>query len=96
MYYLLDVYSLCVAYPEPLADRLYNETKAFLEDHVSNLLKQVKSGGHKQVFSRNCTFFKLEASGQLRLFPISNCEKSNLLSVAHFEQTQILRKILME
>ena len=52
-----DVYSLCVAYPEPLADRLYNETKAFLEDHVSNLLKQVKSGGHKQVFSRNWTFF---------------------------------------
>ena len=47
MYYLLDVYSLCVAYPEPLADRLYNETKAFLEDHVSNLLKQVKSGGHR-------------------------------------------------
>ena len=49
MYYLPDVYSLCVAYPEPLADRLYNETKAFLEDHVSNLLKQVISGGHKQV-----------------------------------------------
>ena len=49
MYFLPDVYSLCVAYPEPLADRLYNETKAFLEDHVSNLLKQVKSGGHKQV-----------------------------------------------
>jgi len=46
-----DVYSLCVAYPEPLADRLYNETKAFLEDHVSNLLKQVKSGGHKQKLS---------------------------------------------
>lgn len=33
-----DVYSLCVAFPEPLADRLYNETKQFLETHVHNLL----------------------------------------------------------
>lgn len=33
-----DVYSLCVAYPEPLADRLYNETKQFLENHVQNIL----------------------------------------------------------
>ena len=24
-----DVYSLCVAYPEPLADKLYSETKKF-------------------------------------------------------------------
>ena len=57
MYYLPDVYSLCVAYPEPLADRLYNETKAFLEDHVSNLLKQVKSGGHKQVILKKSHLF---------------------------------------
>lgn len=34
-----DVYSLCVAFPEPLADRLYNETKQFLETHVHNLLE---------------------------------------------------------
>lgn len=33
-----DVYSLCVAFPEPLADRLYNETKQFLENHVQNIL----------------------------------------------------------
>lgn len=33
-----DVYKLCVAFPEPLADRLYNETKQFLESHVRNLL----------------------------------------------------------
>ena len=57
MYFLPDVYSLCVAYPEPLADRLYNETKAFLEDHVSNLLKQVKSGGHKQVILKKSHLF---------------------------------------
>lgn len=33
-----DVYSLCVAYPEPLADKLYHETKQFLENHVQNML----------------------------------------------------------
>lgn len=33
-----DVYSLCVAYPEPLADKLYYETKQFLENHVQNML----------------------------------------------------------
>lgn len=38
MIFCSDVYSLCVAYPEPLADRLYNETKQFLENHVQNLL----------------------------------------------------------
>ena len=32
-----DVYSLCVAYPEPLADKLYSETKKFLENHVSQV-----------------------------------------------------------
>lgn len=40
-----DVYSLCVAYPEPLADRLYQETKQFLDDHVKNLLDTVKANG---------------------------------------------------
>lgn len=40
-----DVYSLCVAYPEPLADRLYNETKRFLDNHVSQLLTKVRAQG---------------------------------------------------
>lgn len=34
-----DVYAICVAYPQPLADKLYTETKTFLENHVQNLLK---------------------------------------------------------
>lgn len=33
-----DVYSLCVAYPTPFADKLYKETKQFLENHVQNYL----------------------------------------------------------
>lgn len=35
-----DVYSLCVAFPEPLADKLYNETKQFLEKHVQMILAE--------------------------------------------------------
>jgi len=46
-----DVYSLCVAYPEPLADRLYMETKKFLEQHVSRELLKVKKGGDKNLLS---------------------------------------------
>ncbi|OXU21148.1 hypothetical protein TSAR_003099 [Trichomalopsis sarcophagae] len=44
-----DVYSLCVAYPEPLADRLYNETEKFLDDHVSQLLVKVQSQGENSL-----------------------------------------------
>ncbi|KAG6443906.1 cullin-2 [Manduca sexta] len=36
-----DVYALCVAHPEPLADRLYDETRNYLEEHVSGLLQRV-------------------------------------------------------
>ena len=44
-----DVYSLCVAYPEPLADKLYSETKKFLEEHVAATLVKVKSGGEQNL-----------------------------------------------
>lgn len=36
-----DVYSLCVAFPEPLAERLYTETKKLLENHVRELFAEV-------------------------------------------------------
>lgn len=35
--YYTDVYAVCVAYPESLGDKLYVETKMFLEDHVKKL-----------------------------------------------------------
>ncbi|KAF4533341.1 hypothetical protein B566_EDAN002738 [Ephemera danica] len=38
-----DIYALCVAHPDPLADRLYQETKKFLDDHVKSLLEKVQS-----------------------------------------------------
>ncbi|XP_018574635.1 cullin-2 isoform X1 [Anoplophora glabripennis] len=40
-----DVYSLCVAHPEPMADRLYAETKQYLIDHVAKLLNKVQEDG---------------------------------------------------
>ncbi|XP_068094700.1 cullin-2 [Hyperolius riggenbachi] len=36
-----DIYALCVAYPEPLGERLYSETKTFLENHVLQLHAKV-------------------------------------------------------
>lgn len=44
-----DVYQLCVAYPESLADKLYIETKNFLDDHVKGLLDQLTSTGHDNI-----------------------------------------------
>ncbi|KAL0279377.1 UNVERIFIED_CONTAM: hypothetical protein PYX00_000956 [Menopon gallinae] len=43
-----DVYSLCVARPEPLADRLYQETKKFLDDHVKQLYEKVRTQGSQE------------------------------------------------
>ena len=33
------MYALCVAYPDTLGDRLYEETRDFLEKHVQELYK---------------------------------------------------------
>lgn len=38
-----DVYKLCVAFPEPLSERLYSEIRSFLEDHVAMLYEQMSS-----------------------------------------------------
>uniref|UniRef100_T1JK90 Cullin family profile domain-containing protein n=1 Tax=Strigamia maritima TaxID=126957 RepID=T1JK90_STRMM len=46
-----DVYAVCVAYPEPLGDRLYQETKTFLEAHVVELHKTVSSKGEENLLS---------------------------------------------
>lgn len=46
--YFSDVYSLCVARPEPLADRLYQETKKFLDDHVKQLYEKVRTQGSQE------------------------------------------------
>ncbi|XP_030623336.1 cullin-2 isoform X2 [Chanos chanos] len=42
-----DIYALCVAYPEPLGEKLYTETKVFLENHVRHLYKKVLESEEK-------------------------------------------------
>ncbi|RXN04385.1 cullin-2 [Labeo rohita] len=42
-----DIYALCVAYPEPLGEKLYTETKVFLENHVRQLFKRVLDSEEK-------------------------------------------------
>ncbi|XP_072383725.1 cullin-2 [Diabrotica undecimpunctata] len=44
-----DVYSICVAHPEPMADRLYAETKQYLIDHVAKLLNKVQEEGEQNL-----------------------------------------------
>ena len=34
-----DVYALCVAFPEPLGEKLYAEVKNFLESHSQSLFE---------------------------------------------------------
>lgn len=43
------MYSLCVAHPEPLADRLYAETKHYLINHVARLLNRVQEDGEQNL-----------------------------------------------
>lgn len=40
-----DVYALCVAYPEPLGEKLYAEIKKLFESHVQSLYETVSAPG---------------------------------------------------
>lgn len=46
-----DVYALCVACPEPLGDRLYQETKTFLENHVKSLYQKVVDSNEENLLT---------------------------------------------
>lgn len=46
-----DVYAICVAYPEPLGDRLYHETKLFLESHMKHLFQLITEKGDENLLS---------------------------------------------
>ncbi|XP_019874549.1 cullin-2 isoform X2 [Aethina tumida] len=58
-----DVYSLCVAHPEPLADRLYAETKQYLIDHVAKLLNQVQADGDDKLVKNYFTYWLQYSKG---------------------------------
>ncbi|XP_063236841.1 cullin-2-like [Bacillus rossius redtenbacheri] len=44
-----DVYALCVAYPQPFGDRLYDETKTFLLDHVKMLTSKIMESSRDEL-----------------------------------------------
>lgn len=58
-----DVYSLCVAHPESLADKLYAETKQYLIDHVSKLLNAVQEDGEGQLVKNYYHFWSQYSEG---------------------------------
>lgn len=58
-----DVYSLCVALPEPFAEKLYQETKKFLEDHVKQLHCQVKGSKEEQLLTTYYTLWLQYSQG---------------------------------
>ena len=56
-----DVYKLCVAFPEPLSDRLYAEMRSFLEDHVAALYDEMSNtpaGSLLQVYHSHWIHYK--------------------------------------
>ncbi|XP_063611017.1 cullin-2-like [Penaeus indicus] len=52
-----DVYSLCVAFPEPLAERLYTETKRLLEIHVRQLYCEVEEQSEENLLAEYHRFW---------------------------------------
>ena len=64
-----DIYALCVAYPEPLGERLYTETKVFLENHVRQLYKV---SNHKSL-SVNAKKKKKKKKGTFSFIAVWRC-----------------------
>jgi len=72
-----DVYALCVAYPDPLAERLYQETKLFLEGHVKALHEDVCQSGEENLltnYHRNWQDFNKGASYLNQLYGYLNSQ----------------------
>ncbi|XP_062517542.1 cullin-2-like [Corticium candelabrum] len=46
-----DVYALCVAFPDPLTDRLYESVKKFLESHVVELRDIVEAANENLLYA---------------------------------------------
>lgn len=63
LHIIRDVYSLCVAHPESLADKLYAETKQYLIDHVSKLLHAVQDDGDNQLIKNYYHYWSQYSQG---------------------------------
>lgn len=58
-----DVYALCVACPDPLGDRLYQETKLFLENHVKGLYESVSESYEENLLTMYCHYWEQYSKG---------------------------------
>lgn len=58
-----DVYSMCVAFPEPLGDQLYDSTKLFLQNHVLELLTIIQNGGTSNLLQNYYTYWQKYSKG---------------------------------
>lgn len=58
-----DVYALCVSCPEPHGDRLYQETKVFLEKHVQHLYKIVTSRNQENLLTMYQRYWEQYSKG---------------------------------
>lgn len=56
-----------MAYPEPLADRLYGETKQYLIDHVAQLLNKVQEDGEQNLVKNYFHYWSQVCSKLIRL-----------------------------
>lgn len=72
-----DVYKLCVAFPEPLSDRLYDEIRSFLEHHVAALydeMSRTSAGSLLQIYHVRWIEFKQGVSYLNQLYMYLNMQ----------------------
>ncbi|MCP9259511.1 Cullin-2 [Dirofilaria immitis] len=60
-----DIYSLCVAIPEPLSERLYGKTKECLEGHVTELYQEINAANDSELLSIYCQLWNVYYKGAL-------------------------------
>ncbi|EFO28164.1 hypothetical protein LOAG_00325 [Loa loa] len=64
-YNFYDIYSLCVAIPEPLSERLYGKTKECLEAHVTELYQEISSANDCELLNTYCQLWNVYYKGAL-------------------------------
>uniref|UniRef100_A0A915Q330 Cullin family profile domain-containing protein n=1 Tax=Setaria digitata TaxID=48799 RepID=A0A915Q330_9BILA len=64
-YNFYDIYSLCVAIPEPLSERLYGKTKECLEGHVTELYQEINAANDSELLSIYCQLWNVYYKGAL-------------------------------
>ncbi|VDN17885.1 unnamed protein product [Gongylonema pulchrum] len=64
-YNFYDIYSLCVAIPEPLSERLYMKTNECLDEHVAELCQEVNAANDSELLSKYCQLWNVYYKGAL-------------------------------